>query len=388
MSQGSPSTAPVKIPLLRRSRVFRQRLMPVLIWLLAVTVFTVMNQQQTGYQFAVGIVEVNEVAVSPLGDGTLRSLRVDLFDSIEAGDVVAMMDDTLIVAELAIEEAQLAQLKAKLDVERVILEKQIESSSVAELDDIRRFQQDEDQARLAYLDLRVSVEADQVKLERLKIQMERQEHLVNEAIGDVSTYDDLRLRYEELQQELASKQSALQVARQSADESTQRRAARQSQSSAPARNTMLYLEPHLQELKVQEARREEIQQERLALVLRAPISGQVAKVFYGPGETVLSGTPILTIQNTASSRVIAYVDEQSATGIRPGTEVQLRSAARPGVVAMAKILRAGSSLEEIPSRIWSTPIIAEWGFPVLIGDVPEGAFLPGETVNVRFDTGD
>jgi multidrug resistance efflux pump len=368
--------------------VFRQRIIPVLIWGLAITIFLTLNNQQSGYQFAIGIVEVDEVAVAPLGDGTVRSLRVDLFDFIQAGDIVAMMDDTLVVAELAIEEAQLAQIRAELDVERKRLENNIEQNTMDQLDDLRRYRLNEEQARLEYVEISVDIEADQVKLERLKIQMDRQEHLVDEAIGDVSTYDNMRLRHEELKQELESNQETLRIAKSNAEESTRRRIEREAQSSEPARDTLLYLEPYLQELKVQEARRQEIQQERLHLVLRAPISGQIAKMFYGPGETILSGTPLLTIQSSTSNRVIAYVDEKSATGIRPGTEVQLRSTARPGVVAIAKILRAGSSLEEIPSRIWSTPIIAEWGFPILIGDVPDGVFLPGETVNVRFEISD
>lgn len=373
------------IAITRRSRGYRQRIIPILTWALAIVAFLTLNSRQTGIRFAIGLVEINEVSVSPLGDGILRSLRVDLFDTIKQGDIVAMMDDTLVVAELAIEEAQLGQIRAELDVERKRLENDIEQSAVDQLDNLRRYQLNEEQARLEYLEISVDVEADQIKLERLKIQMERHELLVSEDIGDISTYDDVRLRYEELEQELKANQVTLQLAKQNAEESTQRRIERQAQSSEPTRNTLLYLEPHLQELKVQEARRQEIQQQRLTLVLHAPISGQIAKLYYSPGETVLSGTPMLTIQSTTSTRVMAYIDEQSAARIKTGAPVQLRSVGRPDRVATAKVLRAGTSLQEIPSRIWSTPIFAEYGFPILIGEVPENAFLPGETVTVRFE---
>lgn len=373
------------LPLSRLPRGFRQRLVPMVIWSLSIVLFFVLSREQTGYQHAVGIVEVNEVIVSPLNDGMIRSLRVDLFDTIEAGDVVAMMDDTLIVADLAIEEAQLGQMRAELNVERRRLESSIDLAAVQELDSLRRYELNEEQARLEHLELSVDVEADRVKLERLKISMERQEQLVKEAIGDVSTYDDIRLRYDELKQEIVSNQAALVLAQRNVDETTQRRIEREGVSSNTTLDTLVYLEPFLQRLKVQEARREEIQQERLTLALRAPISGQVSKVFFGPGETIMSGKTLLSIQDTSSNRVIAYVDEHAAMSIEAGARVQLRSSVRPQIVASAKVLRLGLSLERLPPRIWSTPLISDWGYPVLIGDVPEGVFLPGESVNVRFE---
>jgi multidrug resistance efflux pump len=368
----------------RNSRFFRQRFVPAVVWIASIAVFVMVSGQQTGYRVAVGIVEVDEVIVSPLGDGTIRSLRVDLFDTVESGDVVAMMDDTLIVAELAIEEAQLGQIRAELDVERRQFESTIELSVVTELDNLRRNQLNEEQARLEFIELSVELEADRVKLERLKIVMERQEQLVREAIGEVSNYDEARLRHEELTKEIVAKQEALIVAQRNVDETMQRRIERQGQSTDPTVDRLVYLEPYLQRLKVQEARRQEIQQERLTLALRAPISGQVANVFFGPGETILSGNVLLSIQGTSSSRVIAYVDEEAVMGIEAGAEVEIRSSARPHIVASAKVLRSGLSLVELPSRIWSTPLMGDWGYPVLIGDVPEGVFLPGETVKVRF----
>ena len=126
------------------SKQFRRQVVPFLVWILAVVAFVFAGQQQSSYQFAVGIVETSDVQIAPIKDGTIRSMRVDLFDSVEAGDIVAMMDDTLVAAELVIEEAQLAQLKAELDVERNRLESDMELSALEQLDDLRRYQLDEE----------------------------------------------------------------------------------------------------------------------------------------------------------------------------------------------------------------------------------------------------
>lgn len=366
------------------SKHFRRRVVPLLIWVLAVVAFGFAGQQQSSYQYAVGVVETSDVHIAPIKDGTIRSMRVDLFDSVEVGDIVAMMDDTLIAAELAVEEAELAQLKAELDVERNRLESDMELSALDQLDELRRYQLDEEEARLEHVELRVDVESKQVKLERLKIEMDRQEMLVAEAIGSQSIYDDIRLRHKELKEELVTDQKALGVATKNIEEATRRRLERQKQSATPVQDTLVYLEPFLQQLKVQEAKRQEIQQESLTLVMRSPISGQVSKKFYGPGETILSGTPLLSIQSKSANRAIAYLDESSAATITPDTEVQVRSVSRPNVVANARVMRTGASMEELPPRIWSTPLIREWGFPVLIGDIPDGLFLPAETLNIRF----
>lgn len=373
------------MPLRRFPRIVRQRLIPVAVWLLAVGIFVLLNHERAPYTMAVGMVETDQVSLAPLQDGTVRSIRVDRFDTISEGDILAMMDDTLVLAELAIEEARLAQIQAELDVERARFENDSEQNTIDQLDRLRRYRMDEEEAHLEHLELSVEVEADRVKLERLKIEMERQANLVAEAIGDTSTYDDVRLRYEELKNELSSKTEALRIAKRNADIATSRREERESQLSEPSRNSLLYLEPYLQELKVQEARREEIQQERLGLMLRSPISGQIAQVHFGPGETVLSGTPLITIQAQGARRVVAYVDEQIAVSVKAGSEVRLRSQSRPQVHAMAKVLRTGSALEEMPQRLWSSPVFAQWGYPVLIGEVPPNAFLSGETVNVRFE---
>jgi multidrug resistance efflux pump len=375
-----------ELPGISSSRLFRQRFVPILIWMLVIAAFFALDSRQSGYTNAIGIVAIDEVVLSPSQDGTIVGLRVDLFDYVTEGEVLAILDDSLLVAELATKEAQLDQIHAELKLKRRNLELDLERNAVTQLDDLRRYQINEEQARLEVLDLSVEIEAEHVKLERLKIQLERQELLLSESVGNRSAVDDLRLRHKESTQVLKTKNAALIVAQRNADESERRRSERESQSEGTIPNPIVYMEPMLKELKVQEARREEIQQERLTFVLRAPVTGQVAKIFHGVGETILSGKPLLVIQNNHAKRVMAYVDEDAARTIRSGTEVVLRSKSRPNVFVTAQVLRAGSGLEELPRRIWSTPLIAEWGFPVLISRFTKNVFLPNETVHVRFNT--
>lgn len=144
-----------------------------------------------------------------------------------------------------------------------------------------------------------------------------------------------------------------------------------------------FLAPIRQALNVQEALISGIKQRRAMLVLTAPVSGQISRIFHHPGETVLAGDPILAMTDTSSQRVLAYVDERSAGQIQEGSEVRLQSQGRPERIATARVARAGTAFQELPISLRLTPILPEWGFPVLIGDIPRGVFLPGERLSVR-----
>ena len=130
----------------------------------------------------------------------------------------------------------------------------------------------------------------------------------------------------------------------------------------------------------------EIKQRVAMLVLTAPATGQVLQIFHRPGETVLAGDPILAIADTGNQRVLAYVDARAAGEIQPGDEVSIRSEHRPGRVAEARVTTAGAGITELPIALRSTPILPEWGFPILISNIPQGVFLPGERLSVRIKT--
>ena len=239
--------------------------------------------------------------------------------------------------------------------------------------------------RLQYLEMVVRQESDTIKLERLQIRMDRQRDLSARDVTAEELYDDTRLRYAALKKELDENEAALEAAKLLLDQSTQRRAEWEGQVLDVDVDD--FLAPIRQALNVQEARISEIKQRRAMLALSAPVGGQIVHIFHRPGETVLAGEPVLAITDTGYQRVLAYVDERSAGKIQSGNEVRLQSEHRPERIVIARVARAGAGIQELPLALRKTPVFPEWGFPVLISDILQGVFLPGERLKVRIKTG-
>ena len=380
----STSHRPIPSPLTHRIRFLRHRVVPAAVWLCAIALLLVWAGGRSQYINGVGIVEARQTVVSPIVDGYLQSLAVDIFDEIERGQILAMMDDTVIGAELVVAEAELAQLRSTVLAESRRLDFDLAQQEADALNNLRRFQMNEEEARLQYLEMVVRQESDTIKLERLQIRMNRQRDLSARDVTAEELYDDTRLRYAALKKELEENEAALEAAQLLLDQSTQRRAEWEGQVLDVDMDD--FLAPIRQALNVQEARISEIKQRRAMLALSAPVQGQIVHIFHRPGETVLAGDPIMAIADTGYQRVLAYVDERSAGMVQSGNEVRLQSEHRPDRIVIARVTSAGAAIQELPIALRRTPIFPEWGFPVLISDVPQGVFFPGERLKVRIMT--
>ncbi len=377
------SNRPVVITFKDRIRTLRHRVIPAAVWLCAILLLFVWAGGRSRYLVGVGIVEARQTLVSPIVDGNLQSLAVDIFEEIRAGQILAMMDDTVIGAELAVAAAEMAQLRAEVLAESRRLDSNDAEQEADELNTLRRFQMNEAEAELDYLVMISEQEADTIKLGRLLLEMNRQRDLVDQDIGTEELYDDARLRHEELSKELEENELAIKSAKEMLEQATQRRSELEEQFQIPGGGD--FLAPIREELNVQAAKISEIKQRRAMLALTAPVSGQVMHIFHRPGETVLAGDPIMAIADTGYQRVLAYVDERSAGEVRSGNEVRLQSEHRPDRIIVGRVESAGAAIQELPIALRKTPVFPEWGFPVLITDIPQGVFLPGERLKVRIE---
>lgn len=376
---------PVIITFKDRIRTLRHRVIPAAVWLCAILLLFVWAGGRSRYLFGVGIVEARQTLVSPIVDGNLQSLAVDIFEEIRAGQILAMMDDTVIGAELAVAAAEMAQLRAEVLAESRRLDSNDAEQEADELNTLRRFQMNEAEAELDYLVMISEQEADTIKLGRLLLEMNRQRDLVDQDIGTEELYDDARLRHEELSKELEENELAIKSAKEMLEQATRRRSELEDQFQIPGGGD--FLAPIREELNVQAAKISEIKQRRAMLALTAPVSGQIMHIFHRPGETVLAGDPIMAIADTGYQRVLAYVDERSAGDIQSGNEVRLQSEHRPDRIIVGRVESAGAAIQELPIALRRTPVFPEWGFPVLISDIPQGVFLPGERLKVRIEIG-
>lgn len=365
----------VPTPTSRALRLWRLRFLPIVVWCGAVAVVASLLSGQIETFDAVGVMELREVQVAPLVDGTVQSLNVDLFDEVRAGQVIGMLDDTLVRSALVTAQAELTHLKAQFRAARAKLQ-------ITELRDERRFSLNEQEARLDLLDRIAQQEARKGELVRVQMQLVYHKQLIEKGIGERSLYDDIRLQIEALDMEMKENEVAIEAARFLAEESAQRWAERQEVVQDVELSEVL--DPLRQAVNVQEARILELTEARKLLMLRAPLSGKITDIDARVGQSVEAGTPVVAISAVESNRVVAYVSERSVENLELGAKVLVCSRRQPRQVVEARVLKMGAKVETLPNRLRRNPLVPEWGLAILVGEVPPRAFFPGETLDLRF----
>lgn len=382
----------------------RPHILPVLIWLAAAVGTGVLFHHRSQRFEILGIAQGNVREIAATCTGRLKSVPVQLFEEVRKGDVVAVIDTVLdnehLEAKLATASAEIQHLQAELvhTQERLLAEAaNLETDRIAAQ---RRFSVDTENARLRILELKTLIETDRIMLENL--QLDNQIFVTrNLSDQDDAThyerqkmkleYNALAKKIEENEHLLEQAETDLKQARQRSDEFVQRQPGHPAMDSA--------LEVIHRAIKVQEQRVEELSARRAALVLKSPIDGVVSQILRRPvrrtgegvvrqmlgraGEAVLEGDPILTVADSESSEIIAWVGGEHLSRVREGMVVELVKENKPAQIASSQVTYLGPIMEVIPQQLWIVPDIPQWGRPMLIPIPPGLKLIPGETVGIR-----
>lgn len=348
----------------------------MVIWGGAVVVLLVLARGQIHSIDAVGVVEEREVTIVPLVDGVIRTVAVKPLDFVQKDDVVVMLDDTDVRAQTRVAQAQLGQLRAQLQA--AIAEQQRTSQG-----DLRRFELNEEAARLDLMDRVVTQESDRINLTRLAVLMQRQERLLKENVGIPEEYDNIRLEHAALAKKIEENDKAIASARQSLAEAQRRKEERAKEAGGEELPSLLL--PLREALKVQEALIGELNEQARNLVLHAPMSGTVSRLVLRQGQAVLRGQELLAITDPAATQVVGWIDESVAYGVHENMDVELLTRRNPRDVVRAKVTKVGTKIDRFPVRLRPNPNLPGYGLSFLVGgNFPEGLLYPGEVVDVKF----
>lgn len=373
----------IRMPLARRIHLWRHKYLSVTVWVMVLVATLAYMYRQPHRVTTTGSVEVVESTVAPLKDGTLIELSVGLLDEVTAGQTIAVMDGAEIRAELATCAAESARLRAQLEANELELQRTASLQERKDLDDQRRFAVNAEQAQLDLLRMKAEQESDKVELERLKLDMEHQRTLVGEQMATQEAYDDARLRYEVLKKKITETEGAIATALQRKSEASERLSDLSGTQLDTDLQTMLT--PLKRAVEEQETRMEEITVRLKQLVLTAPVAGQVTQVRYQCGETVPAGQSIVIIRAALPPRVVAYVDERALVSVPVGATAKVWSRYRPWLSARGKVARVGGQIDLPGDRFQGKGMMPQHGLEVVVDDIRETAFYPGELVNVRLE---
>ena len=374
---------PIPTPLYQRVEDFKQRYLPLLIWVVCAGICYWMladRSQQTQY---IGLAEAVQHEISAPTTGLLETVFVDLYQPVHIGDIVARLDDTELEARVERSHASIRQLRAQLIATRSQLQSTNESGLADWTTDLRRFQTDEEDRRLAALELRATIESDEIQLERLTLRVGRIGPLARDGIVDPIVSDEARLELAEVRKRLESNKALL------VQTENEYRAARSRRHEFEANLPRLpeaepALGPLREAITVESQRLREIESRRTSMALRSPIEGQVTQILCRQGQSVVPGQTVVTITDRTVRNIVTYLASADDRTVRENSPVLVSSLDRPGQVAESFVTRVGSSVEVLPERLWVDPTMPGYGRAVVIAALPKMGLRPGELLHIRF----
>jgi multidrug resistance efflux pump len=394
-------------------RSYVRHLTPMVVWLGAVMVVGwVVYQRSESFQM-VGIAqsEVRQVA----SDCTARivDIRVDLFEPVTAGQVLAVLN-TVPASELTTEaelQAQVATAAAEIErlmasliptQDQLLVEKA--DLQISHADNQRRFIVDAEAARLHVLQIQTEIASEEILLNGLAVDVQATEKLVQQEVVVPFELEKLKIQYDSTARKIKEYQVELEQA-QADQAQAERRRDEFAQQQLPQQSIDDALEAIRKEARVQEELMKGLRAQiaafkaRSAVEVKSPIDGVVIPIsgranevllkrqgeetIRRAGEVVSAGDPILAVAQTQPTEIVAYANEQQVGYLKDDMTVELVKMRYPAQIAQSNVRSIGPTIELLPQRLWRSPTIPQWGRPVVIAVPPGLDLVPGELVGVR-----
>lgn len=377
-------------------RNYLHHLLPVAVWLVAVVAVVWLFYQRKQQFQVVGVArqQVRQVAASC--PGRIKDVRVQLFDRVAEGQVVAVVDTVLdndneeetLQAQLGSISAEIERLAAELVPTQDDLEADRADRQANRISDLRRFSVDVENIRLRILELSAQLAGDRITLQDLASEVKVAEELVEKDAVAPLELERAKARYETLAEAIEENEQLLEQARANLAKSQERLEAYTSHESYhPSIESAL--EVIRKGIAVQESRMKEVtaqleaRDQRHALELVSPVEGVVSQVWKSAGEVVVAGDPIVTIAKVKSAEVIGYASQAQAGMIHEDMPVEIVKMTEPMQVASSTVTYVGPIMEQMPAQLWPNPNVPQWGRPFKVELPAEMAVIPGEMVGIR-----
>jgi len=374
--------------------------MPVVIWLAVLACAIVMFKHRMKRFETVGIVFGEERRIAATVAGRIKSVNYNLFDKVNPGDIIAVVDTVLDRKSLELEIeakqnlilAKIKQLQAQLEVTR----DRMESQQAERKDDLnltaRRYYRDFDTAKLRAAELKTKIEPEKIRLKELELNIKIKElaavspTLTTQRKIEISyEREKLKTELEALAKEIEENEKLMLQAMDNQKLAEQRLEEFISDANQVINPSIaIALKPIEEEINVQYKAIEQLMVQSPELEIRSPFKGIVSDIRRSVGEAIVEREPILTIVEYEPAYIVAYVGEDQLGQVTENMKVEIYKKSYPPKIASAHVKQFGPVLELIPNRLWPNTNLPQWGRPVMIA-IPEGMrdLLPGELVGIR-----
>ena len=377
-------------------RSVKHHLIPVVVWLLTLTAVAGLFYGRAQQVAVFGLVQGRTLNVATTCTGRIVGLKVKLFEQVQHGQTVAVLDivpdnkdtEDELKSQLETVTAKIQHLTAQLvpTQEKLLAEASRTESDRAK--ELRQFATDEDNARLRILELRAKIETDRMKARALEYNVAEDRKLVDaNAILPVAL-EKVQMDYDAIQTTIRENDNLLGQAQKGLELAQDRRSAFSAMAMEHP-SVDHALEVIRKEIEVQEKLMNEVST-RLSLLrsqqafeLKSPIDGIVSSVAMDVGDVADANKPILRITQLHPTEVMGYVDQSMADQVHEGMVVEVVRAGPPPAIARGQIISIAPMVERLPLQLCLHPNVPQWGRMFLVKAPPEMNLLVGEKVGIR-----
>ena len=355
---------PIPTPFHQRVRYARTGILPVAVFVTALTVVALLWKDNVAAPTLVGQAEPVLANVSSPKAGMLLELHITRFQKVKAGQLIGRVA----VADAEVISSSLAMIRSEIDLLR---------SEMKPISTQQRTAMEYNRFRLDWMRERATLASVRVNLQLAETEWHRTEELFNQKIASQSALDQARANYESQQGEVAELTALVTEAEKNFGTLGLTNSADLAVVSA---------DPLRASIAVQEAKLRLTEAELNPINLRAPMDGIITTIHHLAGEAVTPGLPIVSIATAAPVRIVGYLRPPIQEEPKVGMNVEVRTRGSRRAVGVAQIVEVGTQLENIPPAMLGPVKLAsaELGLPVDIS-MPLNLFIrPGELVDIKF----
>ena len=391
-----PELPKIPVPWSQRWRWLRMRTLPLLAFVAAATGAAILWNRQLVTTQTVGEVYGRRIDLAVQYDGILLDApyrKWKLYDRVEAGTVLAKLDDGPTLALIDTVRKELAQAKGEVAAAEEEFHTTQDDRQFERYREARELAIDIENRRLEIADRKTLLATDLMELERQQQRLDVVEKLKAKDTRLMSDLDSLEIR--RLRDVAKERITGHQQWIAAAEPLLKSALARYNRQTAPVKADIeRVLGPLRAAIEYQAARVRELEVILPALEIRSPISGYIVPttlsnnapvqpILAMPGQQVKAGTVLFTIAADEPEYIVSYVRPTQRLQPEVGMTVAVRPR-RGKEIAHAAVERVGPQVELVPSHQNRDQKVMEWGLPVRI-QVPRSLQLrPGELVDLRF----
>ena len=260
---------------------------------------------------AIGEIEAIRAEVSSPLAGILVPLPKQeawaLYETVEANQPLAQLDDQPLKAELAAFQQELDRIEKELGAVKAKLDVSEADRKLTYASDAARLWVELEQHGLIALERQAEVAVNAIEAQRRTVYFDCLKPLYDKKIVSELELNNARYLRDEAKKRLTENTKV-------AGQADFQKAASQTRLDKMGKFLPADIEkelaPIIQAAKVQEAKIEEVKVQIGRLTIRSPIHGMIAAINHWPGSAIKAGDPILTIASDERRYIVCYVRQE------------------------------------------------------------------------------